>query len=78
MNCPKMDIVECHSGFTYAEKPVALTWEGMHLAIHGVLACWRTPGERHFEVRTCDQRVFKLVYCETTDQWQIYNNLEVG
>jgi len=25
------ELVECHSGFTYADKPVALTWEGRRL-----------------------------------------------
>ena len=27
------ELVECHSGFSYAEKPVALTWEGQRLEV---------------------------------------------
>ncbi|KAF0109220.1 MAG: hypothetical protein FD146_264 [Anaerolineaceae bacterium] len=66
-----MDSVECHSGFTYAEKPVALTWDGQRLEIDEILAAWRTPGERCFRVRTRGLRVFDLVYREAENDWQI-------
>jgi hypothetical protein len=66
-----MDIVECHSGFSYAERPVALIWESQRLEIDSILAEWRTPGEHHFRVRTRDLCLFDLVYREADDQWQI-------
>lgn len=66
-----MDIVECHSGFAYAERPVALTWEGQRLKVDSLLAAWQTPGERRFRVRTCDLRLFDLAYCEADDSWKI-------
>lgn len=66
-----MDVVECHSGFTYAEKPVALTWEGRRLEVDSIRAEWRTPAERRFRVRTDDLRLFDLVYREADDSWQI-------
>jgi hypothetical protein len=66
-----MEIVECHSGFTYAEKPAALTWDGQRLEIDEILAAWRTPGERRFRVRVHGPRVFELAYREAGNDWQI-------
>jgi hypothetical protein len=73
------ELVECHSDTTYAEKPVALTWEGRRLEIVHILAQWRTPDERRFRVRTNDGREFELSYHEATNEypqsgheWQIY------
>jgi hypothetical protein len=64
--------VECHSGFTYAERPIALTWEGQRLEIAEVQADWRIPGGRCFRVRVQDGRVFELFYGELFDEWRIY------
>lgn len=66
-----METVECHSGFAYAERPVALTWDGQRLEVESVLAAWRTPGERRFRVRTRNLLIFELTYCEIDDRWQI-------
>ena len=65
------EFVECHSGFTYADRPVALTWEGQRLEILQILAEWRTPEKKHFRVCTCNGKVFELVYCQAIDEWQI-------
>jgi hypothetical protein len=66
-----MEIVECHSGYAYAEKPVALTWEGKRLVIQEILAQGRTPQTKWFRVRTTDEQVFELSYYEETDDWQV-------
>ncbi len=66
------DVVECHSGFEYAERPVALTWEGQRLAIQKVEDAWRIPGGRRFRVITEDGRVFELFYGELYDEWRIH------
>jgi hypothetical protein len=66
-----MDIVECHSEFAYAERPVALTWEGQRLEIGEILAAWRVPEGRRFRVRTRSLRLFELTYREADDAWQI-------
>jgi hypothetical protein len=63
--------VECHSDYTYAERPIALTWEGQRLEIVQILAEWRTPEKKFFRVRTIDGKDFKLVYSPATDEWQI-------
>jgi hypothetical protein len=65
------ELVECHSGFTYADRPVALTWEAQRLEIVEVLAVWRTPEKKLFRVRTNDGREFELAYNQATDEWQI-------
>ena len=39
-----IDPVECHSGFEYAERPIALTWEGQRLEIAAIESTWRIPG----------------------------------
>jgi hypothetical protein len=68
------DLVECHSGFAYADRPVALTWEGQRLEISQILAEWLTPEEKHFRVRTTDGREFELAYSPAMDEWQIKNS----
>jgi len=66
-----MEIVECHSGFTYADHPIALTWDGQRQEVDTILAAWRTPGQRHFRVRTRNLLIFVLTYREAEDEWQI-------
>jgi putative sterol carrier protein len=65
------EIVECHSGFAYADRPVALTWEGQRLEIRRILAEWRTPEQNRFRVRTSDGREFELAYSHITDEWRV-------
>ena len=65
-------VVECRSEFTFAEKPVALTWEGERREIVQILAQWRTPDEKRFRVRTSDGHEFELSYREAADEWKIY------
>jgi hypothetical protein len=66
-----MEIVECHSGFAYTDKPQAFIWEGRRLLIAMILAQGRTPQVRWFRVVTKDRQVFELSYHEETDGWQI-------
>ena len=65
------EIVECHSEYTYAERPTALRWEGERLAIEAVEDAWRIPGGRKFRVRVEDGRTFELFYGELYDEWRI-------
>ena len=65
------ELVECLSGFTYADKPVALTWEGRRLEILAITAEWRNPDERHFRVRTTNRLDFELTFGEADNEWQI-------
>jgi hypothetical protein len=65
------EIVECHSGYAYAEKPVALTFLGQRLEVAEILAQGRTPEEKWFRVRTSDGQTFQLSYREVSGVWQI-------
>jgi hypothetical protein len=71
------DIVECHSGFTYAERPTALTWQGQRLIIAEILSQGRMPQAKWFRVRTMNGQLFELSYADATDEhladhgWQI-------
>lgn len=65
------DPVECHSGYEYAEKPVAIHWQGKRLEISAVLDSWRIPGGKCFRVRTSDNRTFELFYGELYAEWRI-------
>jgi hypothetical protein len=64
--------VECHSGFTYAERPISLEWEGERLEVADIESQWKIPGGRKFRVRTEDGRRFELFYGELYDDWRIH------
>lgn len=66
-----MDLVECRSDSEYAERPLALVWEGRRFEIAEVLASWRGPGEKGFRVKTADGLAFELAYAELADEWQV-------
>jgi hypothetical protein len=68
------EFVECHSDYTYAERPIALTWDGRRLEIVKILAQRRTPDEKRFRVRTSDEQEFELSYREAVDEWRIYRS----
>ena len=64
-------MVECHSGYDYADRPVALHWQGARLEITCILARWRSPAGNDFRVQTEDGQAFSLVYLQASDEWQI-------
>ena len=66
------DHVECHSDYTYAERPIAMTWEGRRLEIVEIPVQWHTPNEKCFRVLTSDGQEFELSYQEATDEWHIH------
>jgi hypothetical protein len=65
-------IVECHSGFTYAERPIRLYWRGEWHEVEAIQRQWRIPGGRKFQVVTGDERAFELFYGELYDEWRIH------
>ncbi len=66
------ELVECHSGFEYAERPVAVWWQGRRLAVAAVEAEWRISGGKKFRVRTDDGQLFELLYVELYDEWRVH------
>lgn len=63
--------VECLSGYTYPERPIALWWEGERLNIVEITARWRFADGRRFRVQTEDGQYFELCYFEQQDEWQV-------
>jgi hypothetical protein len=63
--------VECHSGYTSAQRPVAVWLEGRRLPVTHLDAEWRLPHGRGFRVQTQDGPTFTLTYSEIDDSWQI-------
>ncbi len=66
--------VECHSGFAYPERPVAMQWQGRRLEIQSVLFSWRSPEAIHFRVHADDGQEYELAYYEADDDWHIQPN----
>ncbi len=62
-------IVKCYSGHTYAERPQSFVWGGVEYEVGDIEKTWQEPGERHFQVRTRDNKLFKLCYNETENRW---------
>jgi hypothetical protein len=67
--------VNCYSGHTYAERPKSFEWEGKEYEVAEIEKAWVEPGNRYFQVRTEDNRLFRLCYNEAEDQWSL---TEVG
>ncbi len=66
---PQQIDVTCYSGQTYAERPYSFRWEGAEHRVKEVEKEWREPGEKHFRVRTAENRLFELCYHEKEDEW---------
>ena len=63
--------VNCYSGHTYAGRPESFVWEGVKYEVEEIERAWQEPGERYFQVKTRDNKLFKLCYNETEDQWSL-------
>jgi len=63
--------VSCYSGQTYAERPRSFVWEEVEYEVEEIEKEWLEPGERHFQVRTKDNKLFRLCYNEAQDQWSL-------
>jgi len=63
--------VSCYSGRTYAERPESFRWQGVEYKIKEIGKEWLEPGERHFQGRTGDNKIFQLCYNDTTKEWSL-------
>jgi len=66
-----VNTVECLSDSEYAERPLALTWNGQRYVVAEILSRWRGPDEKGFRVKTIDGQIFELIYREVPDEWKI-------
>jgi len=63
--------VKCYSGHTYAERPKSFEWEGEEYEVAEIEKAWQGPGKRYFQVRTKDNKLFRLCYNEAEEQWSL-------
>jgi hypothetical protein len=65
------ETVLCRSDSTYAERPLALLWQGRRYEIIEILARWRTPQGRGFRVQTETGQGFVILFDEAKQTWEI-------
>ncbi len=65
------DLVECHSGFRYGEKPVVVCWQGRRLTVSKVISNSHTPTGWCYRVEVEGGEVFDLEYLEFEDVWRV-------
>ena len=63
--------VSCYSGHTYAERPQSFRWEGRDYEVEQIEKAWLEPGKRYFQIRSRDNKKFRLCYDEKARQWSI-------
>jgi hypothetical protein len=63
--------VECYSGYTYAQEPRAVIWEGHRYPVERIEGRWRTPGGPGFRVATDQGLSFDIQYSEDEDRWTV-------
>ncbi len=68
--------VNCYSGHTYAERPESFLWQDVEYEVEEIEREWLEPGERYFQVRTQDNKLFRLCYNETEQQWSLIELVE--
>ncbi len=61
--------VICESGYSGCDRPKSIEMEGEQYSINEVVREWREPGAKHYIVRTNTGLQLKLVYYETTGEW---------
>ena len=64
--------VECYSGYTFAERPIAFVWDGRRHRVERVLKRWRSPDGPGFRVLTANGVQFELTYGQARDEWSLY------
>jgi hypothetical protein len=64
-------IVKCYSGHIYPEEPRSFQWEGVDYEVAEIERAWQEPGERHFLVKTGDNKLFQLCYNEAEERWSL-------
>jgi hypothetical protein len=64
-------LVECHSGYLYAQRPTLFYWQGEKKLVEAVLDQWLTPTHRSFRVITPDQQIFELHFQLDIEDWEV-------
>jgi hypothetical protein len=73
---PDQDSVRCHSGYTYAQRPVRFTYDCKDYVVKRIVMESNTPEGKRFLVSTEIGKYFVLTYLEALDSWQIVKHKE--
>ena len=68
--------VNCYSGHTYAERPESFQWQGIEYEVEEIERVRQEPGEKHFQVRTKDNKLINLCYNEIEKEWSLIELVE--
>ena len=68
---PQSTHVTCYSGRSYADRPASFVWQDTEYKVKEIEREWLEPGQRHFLVKTEDDRSFELCYHERADSWSL-------
>ena len=63
--------VTCYSGRIYADRPASFVWQDKQYEVKEVEREWQEPGDKHFLIKTEDDKRFELCYHEGQDLWSI-------
>jgi hypothetical protein len=63
--------VEVYSGYTYAQEPRALVWQGQRYRVARIEQRWRTPEGSAFHVATEPGGRFEIEYHIRRCEWSI-------
>jgi hypothetical protein len=64
-------VVECHSEYTFPQRPKAIRKDNERLEIEVIETEWRSPQGKFFRVKMIDGSIVVLFYDEANDNWQI-------
>jgi hypothetical protein len=68
---PAEAAVSCYSGYTFAQEPRAILWEGRRYEVERVEQRWRTPDGPGFRVEVEQGMSFDIQYHELEDRWSV-------
>ena len=63
--------VICEAGYSGCDYPKAFTWQGIRRSVLHIYKEWREPDAKHYLVTAGDGDRFKLVFSETSGNWNI-------
>lgn len=63
--------VICHSGYTYAQEPRAVIWDGQPCLVALIVDRWRTPTGPGFRIVAEGGQAFHLQYDEQQGHWAV-------
>ena len=68
---PEQDTVRCHSGDSYAQRPLSFRYQDEEYQVAQIAAEWQEPHEKKFLVITQNGDTFELIYQIDEQFWRI-------